>query len=89
MRYKRERSFLRKLCKGHIQDLIAEVGWSKIQCAMITKRYLEFKSVPRICMETGLSESGYKDQFNNILAKLHSHLVYSKDEDLLNIYISS
>lgn len=87
MHNKRERSFLRNLCKGHIQDLIEDVGWNNIQKAMVVKRYLEFKSIPRICMETHQSETSYRENFKTILAKLKSYLLHNKDSDLYRMYI--
>ena len=83
MRYKRERRYLDGLCKGHIIDLVAEVGWSPIQCEMVKKRYLEFKSAPVICLETAQSETQYTRNFNKICEKLASYLKYRENEETI------
>lgn len=84
--YRRERNFLRSLCKGHIQDLIESVGWSQIQCVMVKKRYLEFKSVPRICLEMSLTTTTFNRNFIEICKKLQSHLVRNKDTEIAELY---
>lgn len=86
MLYRRERKFLKSLCKGHIQDLVSDVGWTPLQCSIVRKRYLEFKSVAQICMELYLSESQYNSQFINICAKLNSYMLHNKDSELYDIY---
>lgn len=86
MQFKRERNLLRSLCKGHIEDLIRDVGWSNIQCTMIKKRYLEFKSKTRSCMEIGVSETQYSRELNNLLAKLMSYLIHNKETEISKIY---
>lgn len=75
MNYRRERSFLRSLCKGHIQDLVDEVGWSPIQCSIVKKRYLELKSLPTICLEIGISESQCVRETNKLIQKFHFYLM--------------
>ena len=86
MHFRRERNFLKSLCKGHIQDLVEEVGWNPIQCAIVKKRYLEFKSLPVICLEVGLSESQYTRQINDICVKLVSYMTHHKSEEIARIY---
>ncbi len=86
MQFKRERSLLRSLCKGHIEDLISDVGWSKIQCVMVKKRYLEFKTKTRSCMEIGISETQYSRELNHLLAKLLSYLIHNKETEIAKIY---
>lgn len=86
MQFKRERDLLRSLCKGHIEDLISDVGWSRIQCAMVRKKYLEFKTKTRSCMEIGISETQYTRELNNILAKLLSYVIHNKDTEISKIY---
>lgn len=86
MQYIQERRFLQSLCKGHINDLIAEVGWTPIQCEIIRKRYIEFKSMARTSIEVGLSESQYLRQYNGICLKLRSYMAKNKGEELAKIY---
>jgi hypothetical protein len=86
MKFQKERRFLRSLCKGHINDLITDVGWSKTQCDIVRKHYIEFKSKVRTCMEIGLSETQYTREINNVLIKLISYLAYNKDTDISKIY---
>lgn len=86
MQYIQERRFLQSLCKGHINDLIADVGWTPIQCEIIRKRYIEFRSMARTSIEVGLSESQYLRQFNNICLKLKSYIAKNKDEEIAKIY---
>lgn len=88
MRFKRERSFLGSLCKGYILDLVDEVGWSPIQCEVVKKRYLEFKSMPEICLEVGISESQYTRVMNGVCEKLQTHIARSKDEEIMKIFNS-
>lgn len=86
MQFRKERNFLKSLCKGHIQDLVSDVGWNNLQCAMVTKRYLEFKSVPRICMDIGISESTYQVNFIEILRKFKSYLIRHSDTEIAKLY---
>lgn len=86
MQYTQERRFLQSLCKGHIQDLLSDVGWTPVQCEIIKKRYLEFKSMARTSIEIGLSESQYLRQFNSICLKLRSYLAKNKDGEIEKIY---
>ena len=86
MRYKEERNFLKSLCKGHINDLINDVGWSELQCNLVRKRYLEFKSKTKVYMEEHLSETTYTKEFTNICIKLRTYLILNKDSDLYKIY---
>lgn len=86
MQYRNERNFLKSLCKGHINDLIDEVGWDELQCNLIKKRYLEFKSKTRVCMEEHLSESKYTKEFNTICKKLQSYLIHNKDTELYEMF---
>lgn len=88
MRFKRERSFLGSLCKGYILDLVDEVGWSPIQCEVVKKRYLEFKSMPAICLEVGISESQYTRVMNGVCEKLQMHIARSNDEEIMTIFNS-
>lgn len=86
MHFRQERNFLKSLCKGHIQDLVMDVGWSPLQCVIVKKRYLEFKSMPRICMETNISESQYTRSFNEIFSKLSSYIAHHKDSEIVQMY---
>ena len=86
MHFRQERNFLKSLCKGHIQDLVDEVGWNPIQCAIVKKRYLEFKSLPCICMEIGISESQFTRNFNDICVKLASYMTHHRSDELTEIY---
>lgn len=86
MHNRKERVFLGCLCKGHIQDLIDDVGWNDIQKEMIKKRYLEFKSKPRICMELHISGTKYSREQNNLYLKLRSYLIHSINTELTDIY---
>ena len=86
MKNRRERTFLKGLCKGHIQDLIEEVGWTPIQCAMVRKRYIEFKSVPRICMETCQASTTYNRNFDDVCKKLRSYMLTVDNLELLKLY---
>jgi hypothetical protein len=86
MKFQKERRFLRSLCKGHINDLIRDVGWSSIQCEIIRMHYLNFKTKTRTCMEVGLSETQYSREMNNILIKLISYLSYNKNTEISKIY---
>lgn len=90
MQFKRERSFLKCLCKGHINDLIEDVGWSELQCAIVRKKYLEFKTKTRICLEEHLSGTKYTKEFTNICAKLKSYFALNKNREtkLLDIYLN-
>lgn len=84
--YRYERNFLKCLCKGHIQDLIEDVGWNQIQCAIVRKRYLEFKSTPRICLELNLSTTAYNRHFIEICKKLQSYFILHKDSAIAELY---
>ena len=86
MLYRRERKFLKSLCKDHIQDLLEDVGWTPLQCSIVRKRYLEFKFVAKICIELGLSESQHSKLYINICEKLHSYLVHNKEIELYLLY---
>lgn len=86
MLFKRERDFLGSLCKGHIQDLVDEVGWTPLQCDIVKKTYIEFKSTPVICMEAGLSESQLGRERRKILEKFYSYLIYHKDAEIVQIF---
>lgn len=84
--YRRERSFLRSLCKGHIQELIEDVGWSHFQCVLVKKRYLEFKSVPMICMETHITPTTLNRHFIDIFKKLESYLIHNRETEIGTLY---
>lgn len=88
MRFKRERSFLGSLCKGYILDLVDEVGWNPVQCEVVKKRYLEFKSVPEICLEIGMSESQYTRVMNGLCEKMYTYFSRNKDEEISNLFYS-
>ena len=88
MYFRRERNFLKSLCKGQIHELVEEVGWNPIQCAIVKKKCLEFKSMPVICIEIGLSESQYTRHLNEICQKLTSYMAHNKNEELAKIYNS-
>ncbi len=85
MHNRKERVFLGCLCKGHIQDLIEDVGWNDIQKEMVKKRYLEFKSKPRICMELHISGTKYTREQLILYSKLRSYLMQT-NTDLTTIY---
>lgn len=87
MNFKRERDFLKNLCKGHISDLIENVGWNKQQIGIIKCRCLEFKSVVRTCMDVGISEAEYRRQVNGLYMKLKSYMLQCDDADLKQFYI--
>lgn len=86
MEFKPERNLLRCLCKGHIGDLIDEVGWNKVQCQMVTKKYIEFKTKAKACMEIGLSETQYTRELNNLLAKLQSYVIHNRNAEITEFY---
>lgn len=88
MRFKRERSFLGSLCKGYILDLVDEVGWSPIQCAVVKKKYLEFKSMPEICLDIGISESQYTRVLNGVCEKFQSFIVRDKNAEISKLFES-
>lgn len=86
MQFKQERDLLKSLCKGHILDLIEEVGWNETQCAMVRKRYLDFKSKARICMDIHISEAQYTREQKNMLVKLRSFVRHNKNTEITKIY---
>ena len=86
MLFKRERSFLGSLCKGHIRDLVDEVGWTPVQCSIVQKKYIEFKSSPVICMEVGLSEAQLGREYKDLLRKFHSYLICNKYGEIAQIF---
>ncbi len=88
MRFKKERNFLGSLCKGYILDLIEEVGWSPIQCEVVKKKYLEFKSMPQTCIDTGISESQYTRVLNGVCEKLNSYILHSNNAEILKTFES-
>lgn len=88
MRFKRERSFLGSLCKGYILDLVDEVGWSPIQCEVVKKKYLEFKSMPEICLDIGISESQYTRVLNGVCEKLQTHIIRGNDAEISKLFES-
>ena len=86
MQFKKERDLLKSLCKGHILDLIDEVGWNDLQCNLVRKKYLEFKYKARVCMDMHLSEAQYTRELRIILIKLRSYLIRYKDTEIAKIY---
>ena len=88
MQYRKERVFLLSLCKGHIQDLLDEVGWNDTQKEIIRGRYLEFKSKPCICMALHISGTTYNREQKNLYMKLQSFLSHSSTDELNTIYQS-
>lgn len=85
-KYRREKRFLESLCKGHIKDLLEDVGWTELQCEIIKKRYLEFRSAAGTSMDIGFSDSQYRRITNKIYDKLRSYMIRQKDDELAKIY---
>lgn len=84
--YTKEKNFMKGLCKEFIKDLIETVGWSDIQKEMISKKFLQFKSVSNICEELNISDSTYTRYSDNMYKKLQSYLDRHQDSPLHKYY---
>ena len=86
MKFKRERDFLRLLCKEHILELIEKVGWNDIQIKIIRLCYLEHKSITRIRLELYLTSATYVRYFDSAMKKLQVYLDCHKDDNFYKYY---
>lgn len=84
--YTREKNFMKGLCEECIKELIETVGWSDIQKEMVSKRFLQFKSVANICEELNISDSTYTRYSDNMYKKLQSYLDRHQDSPIYKHY---
>lgn len=84
--YTKEKNFMKGLCADYVEELIAKVGWSDIQKEMITKRFLQFKSVGETCEDLNISDSTYTRYSDNMYKKLQTFLDKHKDNPIYKFY---
>lgn len=84
--YTKEKNFMKGLCAEYVNELIEKVGWSDIQREMITKKFLQFKSVGDICEELNISDSTYTRYSDNMYKKLQTYLDKHKDSPIYKFY---
>lgn len=71
---------LRTSCRGVLNDLLEDVGFSNIEKTIFYNRYVlsNPRSVPVICLMAHCSPSTYNDIHNRILDKVLSHFLHKK-----------
>lgn len=84
--YTKEKNFMKGLCAEYVNELIEKVGWSDIQREMVTKKFLQFKSVGDICEELNISDSTYTRYSDNMYKKLQTYLDKHKDSPIYKFY---
>ena len=84
--YTKEKNFMKGLCAEYVNELIEKVGWSDIQKEMVTKKFLQFKSVGDICEELNISDSTYTRYSDNMYKKLQTYLDKHKDSPIYKFY---
>lgn len=77
---------MKGLCAEYVNELIEKVGWSDIQREMVTKKFLQFKSVGDICEELNISDSTYTRYSDNMYKKLQTYLDKHKDSPIYKFY---
>lgn len=77
---KQVKKMLKSSCRGALQDLLEDVGFSDEERIIFYNRYVlsNPKSVPAICFIVPCSPSKYNDLHNNILNKVLSHFSHIK-----------
>lgn len=86
MAFKREKEFLKVLCKGYIEDLIQNVGWTPLECSIIRKKYIEHLEIADIVYDCGIAEATYVRYFDKICAKLQTYMKRHRDADIAAFY---
>ena len=84
--YTKEKNFMKGLCAEYVNELIEKVGWSDIQKEMVTKKFLQFKSVGDICEELNISDSTYTRYSDNMYKKLQTYLDKHTDSPIYKYY---
>ena len=84
--YSKEKNFMKSLCTDYVQELLDKVGWSDIQKEMVTKKFLQFKSICVICEELNISDSTYTRYADNMYKKLQTYLDKHKDTPISKFY---
>ena len=84
--YTKEKNFMKSLCAEYVEELIEKVGWSDIQKEMVTKKFLQFKSVGDICEELNISDSTYTRYSDNMYKKLQTYLDKHQDTPIYKFY---
>lgn len=86
MEYKRERDFLKSLCKDYILELVSTVGWNEYQKNIIKLKYIDMLSVTKIRSALFLTSATYSRYYKSALAKLQSYIFCHKDIDWIKYY---
>ena len=86
MAYKREKLFLKILCRGYLEDLIREVGWTSLEQEIVRKKYIEHQEIADITFDLHISEATYNRYLDALCAKLQTYMRRHKDEDISLFY---
>jgi len=81
--------FLKKLCKGYLNDLIKDAGLEdKFQANILIKTYGEKKNKTQICQELSISEATFSIYHSELLFRIESYLNRLKDTESSHYFLS-